>query len=60
MFGQLGFGFMKASFGASEANRASTIEALHEAIAKGVKLIDTADIYAPSWNTFGHNEELLA
>ena len=60
MFGQLGFGFMKASFGASEANRASTIEALHEAMAKGVKLFDTADIYAPSWNTFGHNEELLA
>ena len=60
MFGQLGFGFMKASFGANEANRASTIEALHEAMAKGVKLFDTADIYAPSWNTFGHNEELLA
>lgn len=60
MFGQLGFGFMKASFGASEDNRATTIEALHEAIAKGVKLFDTADIYAPSWNTFGHNEELLA
>jgi aryl-alcohol dehydrogenase-like predicted oxidoreductase len=60
MFGQLGFGFMKASFGASDENRATTIEALHEAMAKGVKLYDTADIYAPSWNTFGHNEELLA
>ncbi|MEN9731318.1 MAG: hypothetical protein RL488_628 [Actinomycetota bacterium] len=60
MFGQLGFGFMKASFGASEDNRATTIEALHEAMAKGVKLFDAADIYAPSWNTFGHNEELLA
>ncbi|MCX8530354.1 MAG: aldo/keto reductase [Rhodoluna sp.] len=60
MFGSLGFGFMKASFGASEQNRESTIEALHEAIRQGVTLFDTADIYAPSWDTFGHNEELLA
>ncbi len=60
MFGALGFGFMKASFGASEQNRESTIEALHEAMRRGVTLFDTADIYAPSWNTFGHNEELLA
>ncbi len=60
MFGSLGFGFMKASFGASEQNRESTIEALHEAMRQGVTLFDTSDIYAPSWNTFGHNEELLA
>jgi aryl-alcohol dehydrogenase-like predicted oxidoreductase len=60
MFGSLGFGFMKASFGASEQNRESTIEALHEAMRQGVTLFDTADIYAPSWDTFGHNEELLA
>ncbi len=60
MFGSLGFGFMKASFGASEQNRESTIEALHEAMRRGVTLFDTADIYAPSWYTFGHNEELLA
>ena len=60
MFGTLGFGFMKASFGASEQNRESTIEALHEAMRQGVTLFDTADIYAPTWDTFGHNEELLA
>ena len=60
MFGSLGFGFMKASFGASEQNRKSTIEALHLAMREGVTLFDTADIYAPSWNTMGHNEELLA
>ncbi len=51
---------MKASFGASESNRASTIEAIHEAISQGVVLFDTADIYAPSWDSFGHNEKLLA
>jgi aryl-alcohol dehydrogenase-like predicted oxidoreductase len=26
----------------------------------GVRLFDTADIYAPSWDTFGHNELLVA
>ncbi len=51
---------MKASFGATESNRASTIEAIHEAISQGVVLFDTADIYAPSWDSFGHNEKLLA
>ena len=60
MLGSLGFGFMKASFGATESNRASTIEAIHEAIYQGVTLFDTADIYAPSWDSFGHNEKLLA
>ena len=60
MLGSLGFGFMKASFGATESNRASTIEAIHEAISQGVTLFDTADIYAPSWDSFGHNEKLLA
>jgi aryl-alcohol dehydrogenase-like predicted oxidoreductase len=60
LLGSLGFGFMKASFGASESNRASTIEAIHEAISQGVVLFDTADIYAPSWDSFGHNEKLLA
>ena len=58
--GAIGFGFMKASFFASEQNRQSTIEALHTALDLGVRLFDTADIYAPSWDTFGHNELLVA
>lgn len=58
--GAIGFGCMKASFSASEQNRQSTIEALHSALDLGVRLFDTADIYAPSWNTFGHNELLVA
>jgi aryl-alcohol dehydrogenase-like predicted oxidoreductase len=51
---------MKASFSASESNRQSTIEALHLALDMGVRLFDTADIYAPTWDTFGHNELLVA
>jgi len=58
--GAIGFGFMKASFSASESNRQSTIEALHLALDMGVRLFDTADIYAPTWDTFGHNELLVA
>lgn len=58
--GAIGFGFMKASFSASEQNRQSTIEALHTALDLGVRLFDTADIYAPSWDAFGHNELLVA
>lgn len=58
--GVIGFGCMKASFSASEQNWQSTIEALHVALDLGVRLFDTADIYAPTWNTFGHNELLVA
>ena len=58
--GEIGFGCMKASFNMDAANRDSTIEAIHVALDKGVKFLDTSDIYAPSWNTFGHNELLIA
>ena len=51
---------MKASFGATAENQDSTIEALHTALDNGVTFFDTADIYAPTWNTFGHNELLVA
>jgi aryl-alcohol dehydrogenase-like predicted oxidoreductase len=33
--------------------------AIHAALDAGVTLLDTADIYAPSWDTFGHNESLV-
>ncbi len=32
---------------------------IHAALDAGVTLIDTADIYAPSWDSFGHNERLV-
>lgn len=57
----IGFGCMKASFDQpDEATRASTIAAIHAAMDAGVTLFDTADIYAPSWDAFGHNERLVA
>jgi aryl-alcohol dehydrogenase-like predicted oxidoreductase len=35
------------------------IAVIHSALDAGITLLDTADIYAPSWNTMGHNEILV-
>jgi len=60
----LGFGFMNASWVGSpvldDANaRAEFIQVLVGAMEAGVRLFDTSDIYAPSWDSMGHNEVLL-
>ncbi|GIG29789.1 aldo/keto reductase [Cellulomonas marina] len=36
------------------------VATIHAALDAGVTLLDTADCYAPSWDTFGHNERLVA
>lgn len=41
------------------ADRPAAIAVIHAALDAGVTLLDTADIYAPSWKTFGHNERLV-
>lgn len=38
----------------------SAIPAIHTALDAGVTLLDTADIYAPTWDAFGHNESFVA
>ena len=35
------------------------IAVIHAALDAGVTLLDTADIYAPTWNSMGHNELLV-
>ena len=40
-------------------NRVGAIAVIHAALDAGVTLIDSSDIYAPSWKTFGHNESLI-
>jgi aryl-alcohol dehydrogenase-like predicted oxidoreductase len=35
------------------------IATVHAALDAGVTLIDTADIYSPSWDTMGHNELIV-
>lgn len=39
--------------------REDAIAVIHAALDAGITLIDTADIYAPSWDTMGHNEILV-
>ena len=40
-------------------NPERAISVIHAALDAGVTLLDTADIYAPSWNSMGHNEILV-
>lgn len=40
--------------------RDKAIEVIHVALDAGVRLLDTSDIYAPTWNSIGHNEILVA
>ena len=35
------------------------IATIHAALDAGVTLIDTADCYAPSWDSMGHNEQIV-
>jgi aryl-alcohol dehydrogenase-like predicted oxidoreductase len=58
----IGLGAMPLSMSSStkplpEENDA--IRTVHAALDAGVTFIDTADIYAPSWDTMGHNEVIV-
>ncbi len=60
----MGLGCMPLS--AMSANRLEilndpegAVSVIHAALDAGITLLDTADIYAPSWDNFGHNERLV-
>lgn len=60
----IGLGCMNVSWPGRAATdpktRAETaIPGIHAALDSGITLLDTADIYAPSWDTVGHNEIFL-
>jgi aryl-alcohol dehydrogenase-like predicted oxidoreductase len=38
---------------------AQAIATVHAALDAGVTFIDTADVYAPTWDTMGHNERIV-
>ena len=40
-------------------DESEAIATIHAALDAGITLIDTADIYAPTWDTMGHNENLV-
>jgi aryl-alcohol dehydrogenase-like predicted oxidoreductase len=57
----IGLGAMPMSMGSNDRpGHDRAIETVHAALDAGVTLIDTADIYAPSWDTMGHNERIVA
>ena len=57
----LGLGAMPLSMGRGEpAPHERAMATVHAALDAGITLLDTADIYAPSWDTMGHNEQIVA
>ena len=57
----LGLGAMPLSMGRGDAvSTATARDVVAAALDAGITLIDTADIYAPSFDTMGHNERTVA
>lgn len=57
----IGLGAMPVSMNNSNVipDEDQAIATVHAALDAGVTYIDTADIYAPSWDTMGHNERIV-
>jgi hypothetical protein len=56
----VGLGCMPLSNGRMVDNREQAVDTIHAALDAGITLLDTANIYAPSWDAVGHNEALVA
>ncbi|WP_256388433.1 aldo/keto reductase [Humibacillus sp. DSM 29435] len=56
----VGLGAMPMSWEPMLDHRDRAIATVHAALDVGVRLFDTANIYAPSWERVGHGEALLA
>lgn len=56
----IGLGCMPMSNGRMVDLREQAIDTVHAALDAGITLLDTANIYAPSWDSVGHNEALVA
>lgn len=57
----IGLGAMPFSQGGNVIpSREQAIATVHAALDAGVTYIDTADIYAPTWDAMGHNEQIVA
>ena len=56
----VGLGCMPMSFEDMVDHRDRALETVHRALDLGITLLDTANIYAPTWDTVGHNEALVA
>lgn len=56
----LGLGCMPLSNPGMLDERERAMATIHRALDLGITLLDTSDIYAPSWDAVGHNEALVA
>jgi len=56
----VGLGCMPLSNIKMVDHREQAIATIHHAINSGITLLDTANVYSPTWDTFGHNETLVA
>ena len=56
----VGLGCMPLSNIKMVDHREQAISTIHHAIDLGITLLDTANVYSPTWDTFGHNETLVA
>lgn len=57
----IGLGAMPVSMNSDNTypDAAQAEATVHAALDAGVTYIDTADIYSPTWDTMGHNEEIV-
>ena len=57
----IGLGAMPMSSNADKQvpDESQAMATIHAALDSGITLIDTADIYAPTWDSMGHNETLV-
>ena len=55
----VGLGCMPLSFERMLGDRPRAMATIHTALDAGITLLDTANIYAPSWDSMGHNEVLV-
>lgn len=56
----VGLGCMPMSFEDMVDHRERALQTIHRALDLGITFLDTANIYAPTWDTVGHNEALVA
>ena len=56
----VGLGCMPLSNIKMVDHREQAIATIHHSIDLGITLLDTANVYSPTWDTFGHNETLVA
>lgn len=56
----VGLGCMPLSDQRMLAERERALATIHRALDVGITLLDTSNIYAPTWDSVGHNEALVA